>query len=451
MGSTLSESSFASYNLGRHESATASFCFAPSANMLFAQDGSVRVCCHNLEYVIGKYPEQSIAEIWNGDKARELRNTLKSYDLSKGCQVCRNDVDRGGYEEIPSRHFDSLPQNKAYPVMMEFLLSNTCNLECVMCQGDFSSLIRKNREKLPPISSPYDKIFLTQLRPWLLQLSEARFSGSGEAFAIDLYYEIWEILIRENPRCKIMIQTNGTYLNARIKDLLDRGNFQIGVSLDSLLKEKFELIRQNASFERVMENIEYFSQYSARRTKKFLIAACVMRNNWNELPDFVEFCTARNAEVLFHQVHSPEHLALPTLNAGELKAIYDKLKSYSFKISGKLAEKNIRHFNYFTQIIGSWAAGAANRPEAGNRAMELSEYVSVLQQALTKIKDKFSEADLVLFLAKFDKIVASFEDEEQKKLLYERALNLKTEMLVASILKYPEEYLLSEAGNFFKI
>jgi sulfatase maturation enzyme AslB (radical SAM superfamily) len=56
----------------------------------------------------------------------------------------------------------------------------------------------------------------------------------------DLYYDLWEMLIQENPRCKIVIQTNGTYLNERIRDVLSRGNFQIGVSLDSLEKQKFE-------------------------------------------------------------------------------------------------------------------------------------------------------------------------------------------------------------------
>ena len=131
-----------------------SFCYAPSVNMLFSQDGIVRVCCHNMEFSIGKYPEQSIAEIWKSEKANGLRQHMKDWDLSHGCQICDADLRMGSFEEVRASHFDYLPQHADYPTMMEFLLTNTCNLECVMCRGEYSSLIRKNREKLPPIASP---------------------------------------------------------------------------------------------------------------------------------------------------------------------------------------------------------------------------------------------------------------------------------------------------------
>jgi MoaA/NifB/PqqE/SkfB family radical SAM enzyme len=51
-----------------------------------------------------------------------------------------------------------------YPSMLELELNNTCNLECVMCIGELSSSIRKNREKLPAIRSPYDEAFVEPTR-----------------------------------------------------------------------------------------------------------------------------------------------------------------------------------------------------------------------------------------------------------------------------------------------
>lgn len=35
-------------------------CYAPSVNMLFATDGTVRACCHNHENSIGIYLEQEV-------------------------------------------------------------------------------------------------------------------------------------------------------------------------------------------------------------------------------------------------------------------------------------------------------------------------------------------------------------------------------------------------------
>jgi MoaA/NifB/PqqE/SkfB family radical SAM enzyme len=73
------------------------------------------------------------------------------------------------------------------------------------------------------------------------------------------------MIIAINPKCLIMVQTNGMVLNERIKNLLSRGNFQIGVSIDSLKKEVYETIRPHGKLERVMENINYFSEYSKRK------------------------------------------------------------------------------------------------------------------------------------------------------------------------------------------
>ena len=119
------------------------------------------------------------------------------------------------------------------------LNSRIPNLECIMCYGNFSSSIRKNREKLPSTPTVYDEKFLESLDPIIPDLKYVKFLG-GEPFLINIYYEVWERIIECNPNCLIDVQTNGTILNDRVKDILERGNFRIGVSLDSLKKETYE-------------------------------------------------------------------------------------------------------------------------------------------------------------------------------------------------------------------
>jgi len=450
--STISAEHLKGYNESRHKKLQHNFCYAPSVNMLFAQDGSVRVCCHNLEHNIGCYPAQSIDEIWNSDKANELRIAMNEFNLTKGCEVCQHDVDLGAYREVTARHFDSLPQNTLYPTMMEFLLSNVCNLECEMCQGDFSSLIRKNREKLPPLQSPYGSDFIHQIKPYLKNLHEARFSGSGEAFAIDVYYELWEYLITENPRCKIVIQTNGTILNARVKDLLERGNFQIGVSLDSLQKDRFEAIRINAKFERVIENIRYFSDYSIRKKHMFLVAMCVMRSNWDELPAFVTFCTSLNAYAKFHQVHSPEHLSLTTLSSAKLNDIFNHLLAQvNTPAEGVFGNRNLEHLNYFVNlVIKNWIHQAAIR-EANQHTVSLEVLQQQFYNSLKELGQQYSDDDLIIFQQKLELVIDNCDNEEKKIKLYKHILKMPPQMIVGAMLKYPEDYLLKERDNIFKI
>ena len=48
-----------------------------------------------------------------------------------------------------------------------------------MCNGDWSHLIRKNREKLPPLKMVYDKKFTEQLEEFIPNLQHALFIGEN--------------------------------------------------------------------------------------------------------------------------------------------------------------------------------------------------------------------------------------------------------------------------------
>ncbi len=446
------------YNKSRLAGASRqSFCYAPSVNMLFSQSGDVRVCCHNLEFSIGKYPEQSISEIWNSTKAEALRQNMKDWNLNYGCQICEADLRMGSYNEVRARHFDNMPQQGIYPSMMEFLLTNTCNLECVMCKGEFSSLIRKNREKLPALSSPYDKAFLKQLEEFIPYLHETRFSGSGEAFAIDMNYEIWEMIIEKNPKCVIMVQTNGSYLNARIKDFLSRGNFQIGVSLDSLKKETYEAIRLNANFDRVMENIQYFQEYSRNKKMKFSISTCVMRQNWRELPDFVNFCNGMNAVATFHKVWYPKKYALDNLPAEQIKEIYEYLAGHKFSAQTVIQKANVAHYEYFTAVVKQWAeadrTAEIQQKEEENRVALLSEtelypyFQSKLKSHLAGLAYSEEEKELTYndIMGKFNVVINIRPDQQAKELLLRNACRWPANVIVESFKRNTVEYLVNQS------
>lgn len=373
------------------------FCHAAEINMLFSQEGEVYVCCHNQSYAIGKYPEQSIAEIWNSEAAQLIRDKLRNYDLGGGCRICADDFKRGAFKEVRARHFDTLKPHPKYPVMMEFLLSNVCNLECVMCTGKFSSLIRKNREKLPALHTPYDGAFLHQLDEFIPHLHETRFSGSGEAFSNDINYFIWEKIIAMNRACLIMVQTNGTILSARVKEMLEKGNFQIGVSIDSLNKDTYEAIRVNANFEKVMDNLLYFREYARRKGTRFSISMCVMRQNWREVPDFIRFCNEHGAVATLHKVWHPFGNALFNLPKEELEEILQMYSQQEFSLSNPTQEENVQHFQYFTEVVKEWVQAArpefkAEDPQVTVKAMEhLVDYRIISQKMDAYIQERYAD------------------------------------------------------------
>ncbi len=329
------------YNRSRTTGPQPCVCFAPSRSIYFDIHGKATACCFNRPYVFGKFPENTLEEIINGEKRKFLQNELCRQNFMYGCQHCHKLIEGGNFEGLEARLYDNLKDQNYLPSEIVFELDNTCNLECLMCHEEFSSSIARTKN-LDKIMHPYNSEFIEQLKPYIVNLKVAKFLG-GEPFLINIYYEIWDLIIEINPKCKIILQTNGTIFNDRIKSYLERGNFYIGISVDSLKKEVFEYIRKNAEFDKVMKNIEKFITISRKKNNYVNISVCPMQQNWKEIPDLVEFCNRHNVFIYFNTVYT-EGFALSELSHTELSEILDLWKARSFGKLGIIGRRNVEGF-----------------------------------------------------------------------------------------------------------
>ncbi|MBI2968689.1 MAG: radical SAM protein [Bacteroidetes bacterium] len=418
------------YNKTRANGPQPVLCYAPFKNLYFGHEGRVIACCYNQKYLLGIYPQQSIKEIWFGEKAGILRNYILNNDLSLGCKHCRHMLTAGNFDAVKTKMYDHHKENvNKYPSVFEFELINTCNLECIMCSGRYSSSIRKNREKLPPVSEVYDKIFLEQLVEYIPFLEETKFYG-GEPFLVEIYYEIWDMIARLNPQCRISIQTNGTILNNRVKELLQKCNFHICVSMESLEKNRYENIRINGKFETVMDNTSYFREYSRANNTFFGISVCAMRQNWQEIPSFVKFCNSLNAPLYIHTVWNPQHCSLWNLAPEELKKIVSELKAFSLHGGTETERKNSRHFNDFLLQMEQWYEYSVTVREKIHEDIQsvnevtqnekiherIREYVRTLPDFTETAKNE-KENHLI---NRFDEIMVLISDSFQRKVILKR-------------------------------
>lgn len=300
-------------------------CHAPFVSLNFEQNGNVRACCYNNKDILGSWPTQTLTEIWQGEKAKQLREHIRDNNLGSGCIECGNMIVAGNHQGVRAKFFDEYAPNNLssrihyfrnkinghinFPKVLEFELSNECNLECIMCNGYFSSSIRKNREGLPPIVSPYNDQFVDELEPFIPHITDAKFLG-GEPFMIKIYLKIWERILKINPSVRIHITTNGTLLTQRVKDLLAGLNAGIIISVDSLNEDTYKKIRINGNFQKVQENIEYLLEYTKKKKTFMSMAACPITNNWKELPELLSFCLEKNITLYFNAVFSPSSVSL---------------------------------------------------------------------------------------------------------------------------------------------
>jgi len=279
---------------------------------------------------------------------------MLSYKIPDSCNFCSNPFLQEDFGNVAALSFDYLELNKnGYPVLMDFSLSNTCNLACVMCDASLSSRIQKERNYEPEEKFVYDTNFLKQLDEFIPFLKYAVFTG-GEPFLINIYYSIWERMIQLNPEININVTTNGTIFNQKVVDILNSGRFNITVSIDSFVPETYSQIRKGAVLAETFKNIEQFERICKQRGTQFSITICPMRINAKEIPEIIQTCNEKQWIFNYNIVLKPWNLALWSLPFSELNDIIKFYENSKFENNNEVAQQNIKKFNNLLNLLKIW-------------------------------------------------------------------------------------------------
>lgn len=321
---------------GRHD--TPMLCEAPLNNMLIDQQGNVRICCHNSnDFTIGKYPEQSMHDIWFGEPRKKMVAEMRDGKIPAACADCiRNGINTHSpdskVQTSRTSHHGSL---NAYPQQIEMLLDNECNLSCIMCASNKSSTLTVAGFVEQPIN--FGPEFLKQMEPFFDKVQFTVFSG-GEPFLIPLYIDIWEYLRKHNPTAGIYVQTNGTVLNNIVKERLHKFHIQLGVSVDALTPEVYESIRVNSRFPVLLKNLEYFQECSAKQGNRMTLMMTPMTVNAMEVPKMLEYCNVHELILSLSILNWPYHLAIWAMPSEE---IFKLLTVYKVLLAPPKAPSNV--------------------------------------------------------------------------------------------------------------
>ena len=315
-----------------------SCCYAPYTSLYFDTGGNVRACCHNYTHRLGNVREQTLDEIWHGNSVESLRTAVRDYDLSLGCEFCDWQLTTRSFHKLPMRKWDSLvPESQwpGWPRMMEFSISNTCNLECVMCDGNHSSAIRANREGREPLQDAYGDRFFQELRSYLPHLERAKFLG-GEPFLQEHCHHIWSLIREEHRALPCHVTTNGTIWNTRVEQVLESLSFGIAVSIDGYTKKTIEDVRVHSKYEKLIANIFRFRDYTRAKGTSFSLTFCLMLPNWHEFGRLCLFADHLDCDVAVNLVRHPVQLSLFALPAGEIGAIVKAMEEEAVALMPQL-------------------------------------------------------------------------------------------------------------------
>ncbi len=419
------------------------FCHASQKNIYFSTSGKAIACCYNKEYSFGVFNNNNLQEIINSNNRKMLTESLKNNNLSKGCDFCKKAIMSENYNAIGAHQYDMIPLNGKYPVMMEFELDNVCNLACIMCSPLYSSKLGGKQNKQLDNKSVYNKNFVHELKPYIPYLYKTKFFG-GEPFLIDIYYDIWTEIIDINPKCEIIVQTNATVLNEKIKKMLEKGNFRISISIDSLDKNNYEYIRKGASFENVMNNIGYFIKYSKTKKRPLFFSVCPMQQNWQDIPAIIEYCNKNNIYINFNTVTTPYECAIINMHPDDILKIKQYYESVKIKTGNFIRRQNKKHFDGLTNQIKAWYRYSC-QIENSKKKYSLETIKQILINKAGDVSDK--EAFEI-----FEKVFYSFPAEiELSDFHFNRINNLKPHSVKKVFAAKDEEIIKRKLNNIFAL
>ena len=437
----LDQGIYKKYNKFRPEGAKPVFCYLPYTSLTFSFNGSVHVCGYNRDVLLGKYPNNSIDEIWNGEEAKKLRDHMSNNDLDYGCRHCKFFFEKEKFSNLRPLVFDKYFRNTdaTFPLVFEFELSNECNLECQMCSGEVSSSIRKNRDKLPPLDTPYNDAFVDQLAVYIPFLKEAKFYG-GEPFLIPIYYKIWDKIKEINPGLELFTITNGTHWNSKIERIITELNFDLAVSIDAFDKEKLERIRKNVVYEKLMENIKRFSKVCSEKGKHLSLSFTVQKDNWEQLPLVINLCNEVNAFIYVSYLERPIRFSIADLPKEELQRIraymdkvqlprfsskerhnykcFEDFKTYLDKYIANQSEKKYHDYQFMTNQpvvnqITNQKKSPVNPQIYLRQHDELMSHIEMEYKLNTKWAERISQTELI---SKIENVLSDFTEDDKSVL-----------------------------------
>jgi len=156
-------------------------------------------------------------------------------------------------------------------------LTNKCNLACHACEArNYKWQMSEGTIKEIMGYFPYLEYIMWQ---------------GGEVFLMDYFSDVLEE-VRRYPQIKNLIVTNAMLLSeAVIEKLVRLPELVLAISVDGTTKDVYEGIRNGASFDRLIENINLLNKlrHGCNSNTRLHLNVTVMKSNYRQLLDFVEF------------------------------------------------------------------------------------------------------------------------------------------------------------------
>lgn len=297
------------------------FCKVPFNEFHIYRDGYVSNCCFSwLPTELGNVHSQTLLQMSENAISQRIKESVQNgrfnHCNSSFCPSLNQVLHDGSltWPLEPKETFKKIHStelHKHFRIYLSFDFS--CNLTCESCRIEKVYFDRQNAS--PELLATYERV-----REQIQELLEKGYqldlniTGSGDAFASPLYYE----LMSELPQTKnlnLSISTNGTMMTEKKLNLPTKNQIRtIFVSVDSCRPETYAKLRRGGKFEHVQSNLDSLNQMvKSNFFSNFYwqINFIVQNDNFQELGDFVDWSKRYDTlhSVAFSKILDWKHLS----------------------------------------------------------------------------------------------------------------------------------------------
>ena len=331
------------------------FCMLPWMHLHAFPDGRAYPCCFALDKLhVGNVNEQSMEEVFNGDKMKQMRLNMLANKKSRECAKCYDQEDSGFFSLRLSsnKHFGhniSMTENTKPDGTADFIIkywdirfSNLCNMACRSCGTWFSSNWYEDHKKLTGAPPNHAKIMkagrssdeiVEQLLEQFYHVEQFYFAG-GEPIIMEEHLRILkELDKRKMYHVRLIYNTNFSKSKFKGTDIFELWNkfdsVSIGASLDAM-GPRAELMRKGTVWEETVANRKRMLEVCPQ--VDFYISATVGLSNCLHVTDFhkdwVEQGLIKPQDFNFNLLQYPMWQRMDLLPQNEKEKVTAKYKEH---------------------------------------------------------------------------------------------------------------------------
>jgi len=332
-----------------------SFCMLPWMHLHAFPDGRAYPCCFALDKLhVGNVNKQSMEEVFNGDKMKQMRLNMLANKRSRECVKCYDQEDSGFFSLRLSsnKHFGhniSMTENTKPDGTADFVIkywdirfSNLCNMACRSCGTWFSSNWYEDHKKLTGAPPNHAKIMKAgrsgndiwdQLLKQFDHVEQFYFAG-GEPIIMEEHLRILkELDKRKMYHVRLIYNSNFSKSHFKGTDIFELWNkfdsVSIGASLDAE-GPRAELMRKGTVWEETVANRKRMLEVCPQ--VDFYISATVGLSNCLHVVDFhrnwVEQGLIKPQDFNFNLLQYPMWQRMDLLPQNEKEKVTAKYKEH---------------------------------------------------------------------------------------------------------------------------